>query len=71
MDTKNGKLQINGDYLVCPQCGEELQPADLEGFSRCPYCDHRFESDSRIDDFVVSPLVRHYVGQAHRRFPGV
>ena len=64
-------LQIAEDLLICPQCGEKLQPADLEGFGRCPYCDHAFGSDSRIDDFIVSPLVRNYIGQAHRRFPGV
>ena len=63
-------LRIMEDQLICPQCGEKLQPADLEGFSRCPYCDYSFGSDSRIDDFVVSPLVRNYIGQVHRRFPG-
>ena len=63
-------LRFSEDLLICPRCGEKLQPADLEGFSRCPYCDHSFGGDSRIDDFIVSPLVRNYIGQAHRRFPG-
>lgn len=63
-------LRFTEDFLICPRCGEKLQPADLEGFLRCPYCDYFFGSDSRVDDFVVSPLVRNYIGQAHRRFPG-
>ncbi len=47
----------------CPQCGEELFPADLENFRRCPYCDHPFRGDDRLEDYVLSPVVRQWIGK--------
>lgn len=61
---------FSGDGAVCPGCGETLTPADLEAYARCPYCDHQFERDARFDDFIVSPLVKGWMKNAHRQFPG-
>ena len=61
---------FSGDGLVCPECGETLTPADLEAYARCPYCDHQFERDARFDDFIISPLVKGWMRNAHRQFPG-
>ena len=71
MDVKREKRNIfDGDDAVCPECGEKLTPADLETFARCPYCDHQFERDARFDDFIVAPLVKGWMKNAHRQFPG-
>lgn len=64
------KLVFDGDRVVCPECGEELTPADVETYARCPYCDCKIERDARFDDFVVSPLVSGWMKSAHRQFPG-
>ena len=71
MDENTEKRNIfNGDRAVCPGCGETLTPADLESFARCPYCDYQFERDARFDDFIVAPLVKGWIRNAHRQFPG-
>jgi len=64
------KTIFNGESAVCPECGETLTPADLESFARCPYCDHQFERDARFDDFIIYPLVKGWMRNAHRQFPG-
>ncbi len=56
--------------VVCPGCGETLVPADVEAYASCPYCDYQFERDARFDDFIVSPLVKGWMKNAHRQFPG-
>ena len=61
---------FSGDGVVCPGCGETLTPADLESYARCPYCDYQFERDARFEDFIVSPLVKGWMKNAHRQFPG-
>lgn len=71
MDAEHEKSDIfNGEDAVCPECGEKLTPADLEAYARCPFCDHQFERDARFDDFIVSPLVKGWMKNAHRQFPG-
>jgi len=45
-------------------------PVDLEMFARCPYCDFQFTRDDALDDFVVSPLIRHWASGSVQNFPG-
>ena len=54
---------------VCPGCGEKLQPVDLESFPRCPYCDHEFATDSALEDFVLSPLIKRWLRSVQQNFP--
>ncbi|MFW5803503.1 MAG: hypothetical protein ACOCWJ_06250 [Verrucomicrobiota bacterium] len=53
------------DYMVCPRCWEVLTRSDVEGFGHCPYCDHRFEFDAKMEDFLLQPLVREWTRQSH------
>ena len=54
----SGKLE-----LYCPRCGEELVPADVENFPRCPYCNEPLPADNRLEDFVIDPVVRNWAGK--------
>lgn len=56
------------DYMVCPGCWELLTRADVEGFGHCPYCDHRFEFDADMEDFLLQPLVREWARQSYPFF---
>jgi len=47
--------------LVCAACGENLAQIDIEHFHRCPYCDVRIERDSELEDFLMRPIVDHWV----------
>lgn len=47
--------------LVCPQCFEMLEQSDIEHYSCCPYCDHKFDMDAEIEDFLLQPLVESWV----------
>jgi len=67
---KEKKNIFAGDAVECPGCGEMLTPTDLESFASCPYCDYKFERDASFDDFVVGPLVKGWMRNAHRQFPG-
>ncbi|NOY82334.1 MAG: hypothetical protein GXP31_15145 [Kiritimatiellaeota bacterium] len=53
------------DHLVCPKCLEALTREDVEDFGQCPYCDHQFELDTELEDFLLRPLVRQWMRQAH------
>ena len=55
--------------ILCPGCGERLQPVDLEGWPRCPYCDFEFTSDAALEDFVLSPVVRRWLRNLQQNFP--
>ena len=52
--------------LICPQCGESLTRADVEAFSACPYCSHRFELSAELEDFILDPEVDSWM----KRQPG-
>jgi uncharacterized CHY-type Zn-finger protein len=58
------KLQITPTYLVCPECLELLTREDIEGFGHCPYCDHEFELNQELEDFLLRPVVQQWVRQA-------
>ncbi len=51
--------------MACPTCLETLTRQDLEGFGRCPYCDHAFKLDSALEDFLLAPVIRQWSEQAH------
>ena len=58
-----------GEDVVCPGCGEKLQPVDLESFPRCPYCDFEFAKDGALEDFVLSPLIKRWLRSVQQNFP--
>jgi len=49
------------DYIVCPKCMELLTRSDVEGFGHCPYCDHPFELDSKMENFLLRPLISRWM----------
>lgn len=51
-------LQEQLDYVVCPTCYEVLTRLDLEGYGRCPYCDHPFQLDGQLEDFLLRPVIQ-------------
>ena len=55
------KLLVTSNSLVCPECLELLTREDIEGFGHCPYCDHHFEWDAQLEDFLLTPVVRQWV----------
>ena len=66
-NSKNGK-PLHGN-LKCPNCGELLTPADLEVYAKCPFCDHAFQRDICLEDFVISPVVNRWMARANTQFP--
>ena len=64
------KLRFNPDYLVCPTCMELLTREDVEGFGHCPYCNHKFEFDAELEDFLLRPVVREWVRQTRAQDEG-
>ena len=52
--------------LVCPHCGELLSRVDVEAYSACPYCSHRFEPSVELEDFILEQEVDSWV----KRQPG-
>ena len=57
------------DEVQCPQCGEKLQPVDLETFPQCPYCNFEFTKDNALEDFVLSPLIKRWLRTIQQNFP--
>jgi uncharacterized CHY-type Zn-finger protein len=53
--------------LICPNCFETLCRDDIEHFTKCPYCDYRFEFDCQIEDFILKPVVDRWI--AFQRVP--
>ncbi len=47
-----GRLELN-----CPGCGERLNSADIENFSRCPFCDRILPQNNDLEDFVLDPVI--------------
>ena len=60
-------LKITTSYMVCPACMEPLLREDIEGFGRCPYCDHAFDLSPALEDFLLSPVIRQWVNHTHAR----
>jgi len=57
------KTDIKGKMLVCPRCTETLTQVDIETFSTCPYCNHKFERSFELEDFILRPVVEHWMEQ--------
>jgi len=58
---------LSGDR--CPSCGEEITPADLEIYPRCPYCNHLFPNDERLEDFLLRPVIQRWMSHVVQQFP--
>ena len=63
---ENPAMFSNDRKLICPQCGESLMRADIEAFTACPYCSHRFEPSAELEDFILEPEVDSWM----KRQPG-
>ncbi len=50
--------------LVCPRCGEELSPLDVENYPACPYCDLHFPEDAELESFILNPVIRSWTAHA-------
>lgn len=59
------KLKFSPHYLVCPACFELLTREDIEGFGHCPYCDHAFELNAALENFLLGPVVQQWLRQTH------
>lgn len=57
------KNETKGKVLVCPGCLETLTQVDIEAFSSCPYCNHQFERSFELEDFILRPVVEHWMEQ--------
>lgn len=57
------RRQMDDRRLLCPNCAETLSQADIETFSRCPYCDYKLEFSLELEDFILEPLVESWMRQ--------
>ena len=57
------RRRMDDRLLLCPNCMETLSQADIENFSRCPYCDFKLELNLELEDFILEPLVEHWMRQ--------
>ncbi len=64
---RDGRPRRAVDYLVCPQCLEMLTRSDLEGFGHCPYCDHSFERNPELEDFLLRPVIKQWTDETRWR----
>ncbi|MBE6365457.1 MAG: hypothetical protein E7053_06865 [Lentisphaerae bacterium] len=66
------KVTDEGDFLLagrfCPQCEEQLSPADIEMFSRCPYCNCRFEESAAKEEFILRKLLKNWMINNYQGF---
>lgn len=63
------KLRYTPDYLMCPECFEKLTREDIEGFSRCPYCNKRLEPEKELEEFLLQPVIEHWLRQSRDQQP--
>jgi len=59
----NAARSRNERLLVCPRCHEALLQPDIEVFSRCPFCNYRFEINIELEDFILEPVVENWIRQ--------
>ncbi len=57
------RMRMDDRLLVCPNCYETLAQADIENFSRCPFCDYKLEINLELEDFILQPLVDNWMRQ--------
>lgn len=58
MDSKFNKEM---DFMLCPSCTEMLTREDVEDFGACPYCNHKFEFNDALEDFLLQPVVEQWL----------
>ena len=49
--------------LICPECRQELERSDIEGYFACPFCSHVFEQNVELEDFLLQPHVDEWMRQ--------
>ncbi|MBE6408445.1 MAG: hypothetical protein J6R64_04745 [Lentisphaeria bacterium] len=49
--------------MLCPRCKEQLAQPDIEVFSRCPFCNYRFDLNVELEDFILEPVVENWMRQ--------
>lgn len=59
----NAQQSRDERLLVCPRCKEHLLQPDVEVYSRCPYCNYRFELNMELEDFILEPIVENWMRQ--------
>jgi uncharacterized CHY-type Zn-finger protein len=64
--TDTEKFLIAGKF--CPQCEEQIQPADIEMFSRCPYCNHHFDESADKEEFLLRKLLKNWMINNYQGF---
>ena len=56
---------VEPDFLIdgkfCPNCREQIVPADLEMFPHCPYCNFKFPDGAQLEDFILRPVLKRWV----------
>lgn len=58
---KKNRIKLSPNHLICPKCLEVLSRDDIEGYGACPYCDHAFELDPDLEDFLLQPVVKQWM----------
>ncbi|OGV45678.1 MAG: hypothetical protein A2017_19925 [Lentisphaerae bacterium GWF2_44_16] len=56
-------VHFQNKLLVCPKCLEAVNYIDIENFRYCPYCDYSFEHCHELEDFLLQPVVEHWMRQ--------
>lgn len=62
----DGRAFLPDRRLFCPNCKETLEQADIETYSKCPFCDYQFELNSQLEDFILEPIVERWVRQQNQ-----
>ena len=57
------RRRMDDKLLLCPKCKEQLWQADIENYSRCPFCNCELELNQQLEDFILKPLVDHWIRQ--------
>lgn len=65
-DDNRAEFLIDGRF--CPGCGEQLSPADLEMFPRCPYCNHQFPDGVQLEEFILRPVLKRWMIHNYQQF---
>lgn len=63
------RTDIHGHtVLICPNCFEKLQPADVETYPYCPYCNYRLPVDDQLEEFILEPVIHSWVSKTYPGF---
>lgn len=59
----SSKLVSLDRHLICPECRQELERSDIEGYFSCPFCSHVFEQCEELEDYLLQPHVDEWMRQ--------